>query len=145
MAVKYFLAASNKGNPDAQTNLGGILAESNNIENKISAYNLFQQAYKTGNIVASYKLAHFYLGGEIIAEQCVFAASLYKSIAERASYYDELFEEAKLDLRRRDYNAALLKYIILSEQGYEMAQSNAAYLIDEGNNNDKKKFKIFIK
>jgi len=132
MAVKYFLAASNKGNPDAQTNLGGILAESNNIENKISAYNLFQQAYKTGNIVASYKLAHFYLGGEIIAEQCVFAASLYKSIAERASYYDELFEEAKLDLRRRDYNAALLKYIILSEQGYEMAQSNAAYLIDEG-------------
>jgi len=25
MAIKYFIAAANKGNPDAQTNLGGIL------------------------------------------------------------------------------------------------------------------------
>ncbi|OUM57151.1 hypothetical protein PIROE2DRAFT_65165 [Piromyces sp. E2] len=132
LAIKYFIAASNKGNPDAQTNLGRILVESNNVENKISAYNLFQQASKLGNIVASYNLAHFYLSGEIVPENCVFSASLYKTVAERASYYDELFEEAKLDLRRRDYNAALLKYIILSEQGYEMAQSNAAYLIDEG-------------
>lgn len=132
MAIKYFIAAANKGNPDAQTNLGGILIESVNIENRISAFNLFQQASKAGNIVASFKLASVYLSGELIPEQCVFAATLYKSIAERANYYDNLFEEAKLDLRRRNYNAALLKYIILSEQGYEMAQSNAAYLIDEG-------------
>ncbi|ORX45589.1 HCP-like protein [Piromyces finnis] len=132
LAIKYFIASSNKGNPDAQTNLGSILAESDIVENKISAFNLFQQASKTGNIVASYKLASFYMAGEIVAEQCVFAASLYKTIAERASYYDELFEEAKMDLRRRNYDAALLKYIILSEQGYEIAQSNAAYLIDEG-------------
>ena len=109
------------------------LIESVNIENRISAFNLFQQASKAGNIVASFKLASVYLSGELIPEQCVFAATLYKSIAERANYYDNLFEEAKLDLRRRNYNAALLKYIILSEQGYEMAQSNAAYLIDEGN------------
>jgi len=132
MAIKYFIAAANKGNPDAQTNLGGILIESVNIENRISAFNLFQQASKAGNIVASFKLASVYLSGELIPEQCVFAVSLYKSIAERANYYDNLFEEAKLDLRRHNYNAALLKYIILSEQGYEMAQSNAAYLIDEG-------------
>jgi len=25
MAIKYYIAASNKGNPDAQTNLGNIL------------------------------------------------------------------------------------------------------------------------
>jgi len=25
MAIKYFIAAANKGNPDAQTNLSGIL------------------------------------------------------------------------------------------------------------------------
>lgn len=132
MAIKYFIAASNKGNPDAQTNLGKILIESPHTENKLSAFNLFQQASKTGNIVASLKLANIYQSGEIIPVQCVFAASLYKTIAERASYYDNLFEEAKLDLRRNNYNAALLKYLILSEQGYEIAQSNAAYLIDEG-------------
>jgi len=132
MAIKYYIAASNKGNPDAQTNLGKILIESSHVENKLSAFNLFQQASKTGNIVASFKLANIYQSGEIIPEQCVFAASLYKTIAERASYYDSLFEEAKLDIRRNNYNAALLKYLILSEQGYEMAQSNAAYLIDEG-------------
>jgi TPR repeat protein len=132
MAIKYYIAASNKGNPDAQTNLGNILLESTHVENKVSAFNLFQQASKAGNIVASFKLANIYQSGEIIPEQCVFAASLYKTIAERASYYDHLFEEAKLDLRQNNYNAALLKYLILSEQGYEMAQSNAAYLIDEG-------------
>ncbi|ORY33943.1 HCP-like protein [Neocallimastix californiae] len=132
MAIKYYIAASNKGNPDAQTNLGNILLESTHVENKVSAFNLFQQASKAGNIVASFKLANIYQSGEIIPEQCVFAASLYKTIAERASYYDHLFEEAKLDLRQKNYNAALLKYLILSEQGYEMAQSNAAYLIDEG-------------
>jgi len=132
IAVKYFIAAANKGNPDSQTNLGEILLESPQVENKLSAYNLFQQASKAGNIVASYRLASIYLSGEIIPEQCIFAASLYKTIAERASYYDELFEQAKVDLRYKNYNAALLKYIILSEQGFEAAQSNAAYLIDEG-------------
>jgi len=132
IAIKYYIAASNKGNPDAQTNLGKILIESSQLENKLSAFNLFQQASKTGNVIASLKLADIYQSGEIIPEQCVFAASLYKTIAERASYYDTLFEEAKYDVRHKNYNAALLKYLILSEQGYEIAQSNAAYLIDEG-------------
>lgn len=30
-----------------------------------------------------------------------------------------------------DYNAAVVQYLLLAEQGYEVAQSNAAFILDQ--------------
>lgn len=30
-----------------------------------------------------------------------------------------------------DYNAAVIQYLLLAEQGYEVAQSNAAFILDQ--------------
>lgn len=34
--------------------------------------------------------------------------------------------------RARDSDSALLQYLALAERGYELAQSNAAFLLDAG-------------
>merc|ERR1711972_48172 len=38
--------------------------------------------------------------------------------------------EAHADYRRGRYDEALMKYLLLAELGYEVAQSNAAYILD---------------
>ena len=70
---------------------------------------------------------------------------LYKNVAERGKW-GELMMEAHADYRRGRliaqysyiilfskfprYDEALLKYLLLAELGYEVAQSNAAYILD---------------
>ena len=40
--------------------------------------------------------------------------------------------EAHADFKAYRYSAALTKYYLLSELGYETAQSNVAFLLDKG-------------
>jgi TPR repeat protein len=35
-------------------------------------------------------------------------------------------------LQERDYDQAVMRYMMLAEMGYEVAQHNAAYLLDAG-------------
>ena len=56
---------------------------------------------------------------------------LYKNVAERGRW-SELFMEAHADFKAYRYSAALTKYYLLSELGYETAQSNVAFLLDKG-------------
>merc|ERR1711971_238893 len=60
---------------------------------------------------------------------CPTAVELYKNVAERGKW-GELMMEAHADYRRGRYDEALLKYLLLAELGYEVAQSNAAYILD---------------
>jgi len=55
----------------------------------------------------------------------------YKSVAERGRW-GLLLSEAHFDHQEKRYSAALVKYLILSELGYEAAQSNAAFLFERG-------------
>ena len=56
---------------------------------------------------------------------------LYKNVAERGRWA-ELFMEAHADYKAYRFSAALTKYYLLSELGYETAQSNVAFLLDKG-------------
>ena len=60
---------------------------------------------------------------------CPTAVELYKNVAERG-VWGELMMEAHTAYRRGRYDSALMTYLLLAELGYEVAQSNAAYILD---------------
>jgi len=64
-----------------------------------------------------------------MGRSCPTAVELYKNVAERGSW-GELMMEAHTAYRRGRYDAALMIYLLLAELGYEVAQSNAAYIMD---------------
>ena len=50
-------------------------------------------------------------------------------MAERGKWADKLME-AYSDYRDGRVNEALIKYMLLADLGYEVAQSNAAFILD---------------
>ena len=56
---------------------------------------------------------------------------LLKSVVERGKW-TRLFMEAQKLYIAGDVNSALMMYLLLSELGFEVAQSNAAYILDQG-------------
>lgn len=55
----------------------------------------------------------------------------FKNVAERGSWSSRLMN-AYADYKNNEINKAFIKYAFLAEVGYEVAQSNAAYLLDRG-------------
>ena len=56
---------------------------------------------------------------------------LYKNVAERGSWASMLMEAHQL-YKESSVNEALLKYTFLAELGYEVAQTNVAFILDQG-------------
>lgn len=56
---------------------------------------------------------------------------LYKNVAERGQWSTMLMEAHDL-YKQGNVNEALLKYTFLAELGYEVAQANVAYILDQG-------------
>lgn len=56
---------------------------------------------------------------------------LFKNVCERGSWGGRLMA-AHAAYRARDSDSAFLQYLTLAERGYEVAQSNAAFLLDNG-------------
>lgn len=61
---------------------------------------------------------------------CLFSKlQLFKNVVERGRWADKLME-AYSDYRDGNINEALIKYMLLADLGYEVAQSNAAFILD---------------
>ena len=56
---------------------------------------------------------------------------LFKNVAERG-HWAEMLAKAHLMYKEGNIDGALLKYMLLAELGYEVAQSNVAYIFDQG-------------
>lgn len=55
---------------------------------------------------------------------------LFKNVCERGRWSERLMT-AYNSYKDEDYNAAVVQYLLLAEQGYEVAQSNAAFILDQ--------------
>jgi SEL1 protein len=58
------------------------------------------------------------------------ATELYKSVTERGQT-SHMFMEAHQAYKENDVETALIKYVFLAELGYEVAQSNVAFILDQ--------------
>ena len=56
---------------------------------------------------------------------------MFKNVAERGEW-SEMLMEAHSSYKDHDDHSALMQYSFAAELGYEVAQSNVAFILDQG-------------
>lgn len=137
-AVELFKTAAKQGSMEAFYNLGVLHMQGQvGVSNAVGiqepeyevAHGYFQVAAHQGHTVSSHKLAHMSLHGIGTSRSCKNAVDSFKLVAERGEW-DRMLSRAFKDFKNQDYEAAFVKYAVMAQQGYEIAQHNAAYLLD---------------
>ncbi|CAH0514337.1 unnamed protein product [Peronospora belbahrii] len=134
-ALELFWAAAKQGSKEAFYNLGVLYMHGGGSKSAMErpeygvAHGFFQVAAHQGHTIASHKLGHMSLHGIGTTRSCKNAVDSFKMVAECGEWDRVLFEAFK-DFKHQDYEAAFMKYAVMALQGYEIAQHNAAYLLD---------------
>lgn len=90
-----------------------------------------------------YYLAEYYssqatnnaLPPHVASSSCSMAVSFYKRVAERGVWEDDLLRDAEvawMSQENQDKEVAMLKWWLGAERGYEVAQNNLGYILDQG-------------
>ncbi|KAJ8924298.1 hypothetical protein NQ315_007091 [Exocentrus adspersus] len=131
-AHQYFLAAADQGWVDGQLQLGNMYFSGLGVKKDYKLANkYFSLASQSGHVLAYYNLAQMHALGTGMLRSCPTAVELFKNVAERGRW-GEILMQAHADYREGRYDESFVQYALLSELGYEVAQSNAAFLLDRG-------------
>ena len=128
IAADYFKAAAKQDWPAAQVQLGKLFLDQGDLN---TALNYFEFGARHGHIEAIYHLAEINNNGVGRARSCGLATSYYKLVVEHAEPLHSSWEEANAAYEEGDLETALVAYMMAAEQGYEQAQANVAFLLDE--------------
>merc|ERR1719188_2135122 len=129
-AFDYFKKAAEQNWVDGQLQLGNMYYNGLGVNPDYKmAVKYFNLASQSGHILAFFNLADMHATGTGMLRSCPTAVELYKNVAERGKW-GELMMEAHADYRRGRTDQAFAKYLILAELGYEVAQSNVAFILD---------------
>ncbi|KAF0717962.1 Aste57867_1988 [Aphanomyces stellatus] len=133
-AITLFRTAAKQGNADAFYNLG-VLALQGALQTDQSpdfeaAYGYFQVAAQHGHTLSMHKVGHMAMNGIGVTRSCRSALEYFKMVAERGWWEAEL-RHAYTAYTNGDYTTAFRTYVVLAEQGYEVAQHNAAWMLEE--------------
>ena len=77
-----------------------------------------------------YNLGLMHATGLGTARNCEVAVGLFKNVAERGEW-NMWFQDALDMYEAGDVETALVLYLLLAESGFERAQHNAAYILDQ--------------
>ncbi|XP_030878597.1 protein sel-1 homolog 1-like, partial [Leptonychotes weddellii] len=131
LALKYFQKAAEQGWVDGQLQLGSMYYNGIGVKRDYKqALKYFNLASQGGHILAFYNLAQMHASGTGVMRSCHTAVELFKNVCERGRWSERLMM-AYNSYKDGDYNAAVIQYLLLAEQGYEVAQSNAAFILDQ--------------
>ena len=128
LAADYFKEAANQDFASAQVHLGQLYLDQGDIK---TATGFFDIAARNGHIEAFYHLAEISNNGVGRDRSCGIATAYYKMVAEKVESIHSSFDEANRAYDEGDLELALAFYMMAAEQGYESAQANVAYLLDE--------------
>jgi len=129
-ALEHFKAAAEKGNAEAQFNLGAMHIGGMGVKKAYDkALHFFTLSAHQGHTLALYNLGQMHLNGLGTPRSCSVAVQCLKAVAERGPW-GTMLEEAHQALQGSDTETALQLYATLAEGGYEVAQSNVAFLLD---------------
>ena len=130
-AAEYFKAAAERGNADAQFNLGAMHIGGMGLKKAYDkALHYFTLAAHQGHTLALYNLAQMHLNGLGAPRSCPVSVQFLKAVAERGPWGAQL-EEAHAALQTSDAELPLQLYATLAEGGFELAQANVAFLLDQ--------------
>ena len=127
-AADYFKEAANQDVGSAQTNLGQLFLDQGDVQ---TAVQYFEFAARHGHIEAFYHLAEISNNGVGRERSCGMAVVYYKVVAEKVEALHSSFAEANEAYEDGDMETALVLYMMAAEQGYEIAQANVAWILDE--------------
>jgi SEL1 protein len=127
-AAEYFKVSADQDHAPAQANMGRLLLDQGDVP---TAQRYFELSARQGNIEAFYYLAELSNQGIGRDRSCGVAAAYYKIVAEKMEPIHSSFEQANVAYEDGDLETALVLYMMAAEQGYENAQANVAYLLDE--------------
>ncbi|RMZ86519.1 hypothetical protein DV736_g6256, partial [Chaetothyriales sp. CBS 134916] len=127
-AAQFFKAAAEQGLAVAQSAMGVLFLDQGDID---TAGRYFELAASAGVTEAFYYLAELTHNGLGRDRNCGLASVYYKIVAERTEILHSAFNEANAAFERGDWERAFIPSIMAAEQGYESAQANAAFLLDE--------------
>lgn len=127
-AATYLKAASEQQLGIAQSALGVLFLDQGDLD---TASRYFELAKNFGVMEGYYYLAEFANQGLGRQQNCQHATTYYKIVAERAETLHSAFVEANSAYEKGDYERAFVASVMAAEQGYESAQANAAFLLDQ--------------
>lgn len=129
-AFTYFTKSAEQGWVDGQLQLAFLYLTGTGVKRDFKqAQKYFSLAAQAGHVLAIYHLGRMHGFGLGTHRSCPTAVELLKSVAERGKWAEYLMT-AYQDFRNYRFEQAFLLYAFMSELGYEVAQSNAAYLLD---------------
>jgi len=131
-AAEFFKAAAERGNADSQFNLGALYIGGMGLKKAYDkALHYFTLSAHQGHTLALYNLAQMHLNGLGTPRSCPTGAQFLKAVAERGPWGAAL-EEAQVAVQEGpDAAVALQLYAVLAEGGFELAQANVAFLLDQ--------------
>jgi SEL1 protein len=130
-AFKSFTKAAEQGNQEARFNLGALHVGGYGVaKDYAKAIYFFTLAANRGHMLALYNLAMMHHNGFGTPRSCPNAVQFIKSVPERGEWATQLQKAYKLYLSG-DVDGALLLYLELAEMGFDVAQANAAQILDE--------------
>ncbi|XP_074081949.1 protein sel-1 homolog 2 isoform X3 [Macrotis lagotis] len=122
--------AAEKGWPNAQFQLGFMYYSGSGVWKDYKlAFKYFYLASQSGQPLAIYYLAEMYATGTGVLRSCRTAVELYKGVCELGRWAEK-FLTAYFAYKDGDINSSLVQYALLAEMGYEVAQSNSAFILE---------------
>ncbi|KAG9242603.1 hypothetical protein BJ878DRAFT_464063 [Calycina marina] len=131
MAQQLFQASAKQDYAPAQVALGAMYLDQGSPNDITVANKYFEFASRYGHIEGLYYLAELSNHGVGRERSCGSAAAFYKNVAEKADPLISSFTEANEAMGEGNTELALIDYLLAAEQGYEKAQANVAYLLDQ--------------
>ncbi|XP_065721829.2 protein sel-1 homolog 1 [Drosophila suzukii] len=129
-ALSYFTQAADQGWVDGQLQLGNMYFTGNGVKTDYKlALKYFNLATQSGHVLAYYNLGVMNAYGMGMLRSCPAAVEFFKTVSERGRWSSRLMH-AYSDYKKNRIDEAYMQYSLMAEVGYEVAQSNAAFLLD---------------
>ncbi|XP_030493553.2 ERAD-associated E3 ubiquitin-protein ligase component HRD3A [Cannabis sativa] len=130
-AKEYFEKAAENDEAGGHYNLGVMYFKGIGVKRDVkAACQYFLYAANAGQPKAFYQLAKMFHMGVGLKKDLVMATALYKLVAERGPW-SSLSRWALEAYLKGDVGKALFLYSRMADLGYEVAQSNAAWILDK--------------
>lgn len=104
------------------------------FETAVRSGSPFEAYYYLGEIYSA-QASNPIMPAHVASSSCAMAVSFYKLVAERGVWDDDLLRDAEIAWMAgtdQGKHLAMLKWWLAAERGYEIAQTNLAYVLDQG-------------
>jgi len=130
LAFEHFNKSAFGGSADGMFNLASVYLSGQGAELSFRKAALwYTQALDRGHTPAAYSLAIMHLNGIGTVRDCNTAVKLLKQVTERGKWVSDKLNWA-YDLQEKFPDAASWLFLKVAETGHEVAQMNAAHLLD---------------